>query len=423
MPNKRFLTFLMMSMLSFSLLLVGCAGPQQSVPVAQEGVVPTAVVESDPTPADSETVPEPESVPETVVEEAEVTVEEVTTAVVIEELPPFTTLQFIPGQCVIELTEPATAYRAANLEMVQGMVEAGVYGVATYTLLSNEAGDRFFGVPMPDGRLVYVQYTPTVIPLNECPGISRPFPDIADAPSINDANETESLALMGTVWEWVGTSSAVEGEALVVETPEKFTVEFKGDGTLALLADCNVGGGTYEVDGSSIAIELGALSMAYCGEDSLDTTFLAQLDTAVIFFFQDGDLFFDRPMDSGTMRFTPAASDETANLVGPVWRWQSITTPLVAVTVPTPEQYTLQFNEDGTVSIRADCNQVGGTYTAVDGSLSLELGFSTAVACSPDSLDTTFLDSLSRTALYFFQGGDLYLDLVADSGTMHFIKE
>ena len=118
----------------------------------------------------------------------------------------------------------------------------------------------------------------------------------------------------------------------------------------------------------------------------------------------------------------PEAVSDEPTLVGTVWVWQSITTPVVTVNVPNPEAYTLAFNEDGTVSLQADCKQVGGTFAQGNGAINIALDFNTAVVCSSDSLDTTFLDSLSRAALYFFQDGDLYLDLPADSGTMHFTE-
>ena len=41
-------------------------------------------------------------------------------------------------------------------------------------------------------------------------------------------------------------------------------------------------------------------------------------------------------------------------------------------------------------------------------------------ACPEDSLDQQYLASLSNAAVYFFQDGDLFLDLFADGGTMRF---
>ncbi len=421
--NKRLLIFFLAAL---TLLLVACGAPPIPERATEGAVMDTAVVEpreAEPTP-EAELEVEPEEEPtaeadEVVEEEAEVTVEEATTAT-IDEPPSFTTVNFDPGQCLIELTEPATTYRAANLDMVQGTLEAGTYGTISFVQLENEANDQFFGVPLSDSRLVYVPFTPNVLPVADCPGVTTASPEQSSSASDPEAAPVEPT-LVGTVWQWMGTSSAMDGDDLVVEASEKFTVVFNEDGSLNVQADCNVGGGSYEIDGSGIVIELGAFTRAYCGDDSLDGLFLEQLDTAVIFFFQDGDLFFDRPMDSGTMRFTPApVADDSDMLLDTVWAWQSITTPVVTVNVPNPEAYTLAFNEDGTVNLQADCKEVGGTFTQENGAINIELGFNTAVVCSPNSLDTTFLDSLSRAALYFFQGGDLYLDLPADSGTMHF---
>jgi heat shock protein HslJ len=82
--------------------------------------------------------------------------------------------------------------------------------------------------------------------------------------------------------------------------------------------------------------------------------------------------------------------------------------------------YTVQFNPDGQVAIQADCNQVSGSYTAEGSALSITLGPSTLAACGPQSLGDQFLAQLGGAAIYFFQEGSLFVDLLADSGTMQF---
>jgi heat shock protein HslJ len=102
------------------------------------------------------------------------------------------------------------------------------------------------------------------------------------------------------------------------------------------------------------------------------------------------------------------------------WQWVSTTTPVEETLVENPANYTITFNANGSASIRADCNNVAASYTAEDGSMSITLGPSTLAACADDSLDQRFLGGLEAAALYFFQGGDLYMDLMADGGTMRF---
>jgi heat shock protein HslJ len=113
------------------------------------------------------------------------------------------------------------------------------------------------------------------------------------------------------------------------------------------------------------------------------------------------------------------------SLTGTIWNWVAMTTPIgETVSPPDPSRYTILFNEleggQGSAEILADCNNVGATYTTQDSAIDITLGPSTLVACGEESLDRQFLSSLEAAAIYFFQDGDLYLDLMVDSGTMRF---
>jgi heat shock protein HslJ len=109
-----------------------------------------------------------------------------------------------------------------------------------------------------------------------------------------------------------------------------------------------------------------------------------------------------------------------ANLVGTNWLWTSLTNPAGLTTVNDPSRYTILFNADGTANIKADCNNVGASYTLEDSNISISLGPSTLAACPEDSLDQQFLADLENARIYFFEGDDLFMDLFADAGTMRF---
>ena len=116
-----------------------------------------------------------------------------------------------------------------------------------------------------------------------------------------------------------------------------------------------------------------------------------------------------------------AAQDSGNSLTGVTWQWVGTVTPVETFTPSNPAVYTVTFQEDGTLSFQADCNVGGGEYTSTDDSaISITLGFSTLAMCPPDSLDTVYKQQLSNAATYFFQDGDLYIDQVADGGTMQF---
>jgi heat shock protein HslJ len=115
------------------------------------------------------------------------------------------------------------------------------------------------------------------------------------------------------------------------------------------------------------------------------------------------------------------ASTGDDQLVGPVWEWQkTLMNDDSTFTPDNSANYTAQFMADGQVAIKADCNQVSGSYTTDGSSISMEMAPSIMAMCPPESLSDQFLAGLSGAAIYFFQEGNLYIDLKFDSGTMRF---
>jgi heat shock protein HslJ len=110
-----------------------------------------------------------------------------------------------------------------------------------------------------------------------------------------------------------------------------------------------------------------------------------------------------------------------SDLVGILWMWQEFLENNDTRTAPVnPADYTLEFQPDGIVNIKADCNVVGGTYT-VDGSqINIETMMTTLAACPRDSLEDEYLRLLNDAVIYFREGDFLYLDIMMDVGTMRF---
>ena len=116
-------------------------------------------------------------------------------------------------------------------------------------------------------------------------------------------------------------------------------------------------------------------------------------------------------------------SEGSESIVGTTWKWQAFqdSADVNNITVSDPENYTLTLNEDGTASIKADCNQVSWTYELDGSSLTFNtLGPSTLAMCPEGSLDTQYLERLGNTATYVLSGGQLFLNLKFDSGNMVF---
>lgn len=123
----------------------------------------------------------------------------------------------------------------------------------------------------------------------------------------------------------------------------------------------------------------------------------------------------------GSLRFETGASG--GDLLGQ-WQWlRSTYSDDTEIIVDDPSRYTVEFMVDGTLAVRADCNQLSSTYTQDGNSLTIDaFGPTTLALCPPDSLDQRFLRDLSDVAEYTMNEGNLVLNLRADAGNMVFGK-
>ena len=128
----------------------------------------------------------------------------------------------------------------------------------------------------------------------------------------------------------------------------------------------------------------------------------------------------DVATEAATAAPAPPPTAELTQLRANPWQWVSFTSPEDQFDVDAPLSYRVQFNADATVNVVADCNNAVGSYQGEGGKLEIQMGPMTAAACLPDSRSDQFVRLLSGAALYFFQDGNLHIDLVADSGTMVF---
>lgn len=127
----------------------------------------------------------------------------------------------------------------------------------------------------------------------------------------------------------------------------------------------------------------------------------------------------------GTLLFAPqAAVAETTPielLTATTWQWLRLTDPQQQIEVASPENYTLTFLADGMIQMQADCNSATASYIATEaGALTITPGITTLVACPPESRSEEFMQKLGFAAIYFFQDGNLFIDLMADGGTLEF---
>ena len=141
------------------------------------------------------------------------------------------------------------------------------------------------------------------------------YPAEADEPGTGAGNDQAgdgSLALPASIldhtWEWLGMQTPKD--EITVTDPTSYSVTFAADGAVALQVDCNRGVTSYVLgEDNRISFEAIATTMMMCPEGSLDQVFTTQLERVGSFFEFEGDLLLEQPMDSGTLRFRPAATD------------------------------------------------------------------------------------------------------------------
>ena len=110
------------------------------------------------------------------------------------------------------------------------------------------------------------------------------------------------------------------------------------------------------------------------------------------------------------------------DLVGVTWQWVGLreTMPAAQSLIADAENYTLTFNEDGTVSIKADCNVAMGSYQLSGDELTISMGPTTLAECGPESSYSQFLTLLEQAAGVGMGYGNLVITLADEAGEMFF---
>ena len=216
--------------------------------------------------------------------------------------------------------------------------------------------------------------------------------------------EAPPAEMVGMTWYWTRYADMAGVNDIPVTGPN-YTLTLLADGSFQLLVDCNRASGTYTVSGSQITIQVGPITRAFCGEDSLHDQFLRMLGDVVTFVMDGDQLVLNLKMDAGNMIFDLEAP---STLAGTSWQW---TKTGDGSDVADPGSYTLTFNADGTVAIKADCNRAFGGYTVSGDTLTFGALGMTRAMCRPGSLDGQFVRELGSASAYALVDGALVLTI------------
>ncbi|MBP6469221.1 MAG: META domain-containing protein [Chloroflexi bacterium] len=255
----------------------------------------------------------------------------------------------------------------------------------------------------------------------------RPIPTADPSPTAFQ-NIITAEQITDIAWQWTEVSQNALLAPILVPEPGKYTVIFTANGLVSVQADCNSAGGTYILENNLLTINLGAQTLSFCGEQSLDQQFLSLLGKSREVSLDDGRLLLALGEEAGEMGFRSggaaaavAASAESTPLVGKTWQWVRFINPATGPeAIAEPNLYTLQLRADGRVSIQADCSTGSGVYLLDGGGITITIEEVSQTDCAANSRADDFLRYLEAAAIWFMDETDLLFDLPMDTGTMRF---
>jgi heat shock protein HslJ len=210
----------------------------------------------------------------------------------------------------------------------------------------------------------------------------------------------------GTTWILDASSAAALGED---PGDARATIRFE-DGEVGGQAFCNHFGGTYEIAGDSMTIEVGAMTEMACEEPlmTLELAFVAALgqvtsvtagDDRLTLIGGDVELAFD--------------AEQPVELIGMEWRLDGLASGDAVHSTIAGTEATLTLSEDGAASGNASCNSFSGGYELDGTSLSFGALATTRMACSdPPGVmeqEAEFLGALEATRSFGIEGASLFL--------------
>ncbi len=141
----------------------------------------------------------------------------------------------------------------------------------------------------------------------------------------------------------------------------------------------------------------------------------------VINFTVDGDSLSAIQYDKDKWGSIDLRLERNPEVTGIVWRLVQIQYANNTALVPEdPSKYTLILSQDGTVTVRADCNRGMGTYLMAGPWLVMRKLAYTHQICLDNSLFDPYTKALEAVSSCMFREGNFYIMLQTDSGVMKF---
>jgi heat shock protein HslJ len=123
-------------------------------------------------------------------------------------------------------------------------------------------------------------------------------------PSIREqkSSDAEVSEIVGVVWR-LREIQRTNGQTVVTDEPDKYTLELLPNGQVRIRADCNRGFGSYTMKGSEISFHKTAYTRAACPPDSLFDVYTRNLEEANSYVVEGDTLHITYGIDGGIMKF------------------------------------------------------------------------------------------------------------------------
>ncbi|MDD5710896.1 MAG: META domain-containing protein [Candidatus Colwellbacteria bacterium] len=127
---------------------------------------------------------------------------------------------------------------------------------------------------------------------------------------------------------------------------------------------------------------------------------------------------YPRQCRAGDRTFTEIIQAESPSLTSKMWMWMGTQTDTGKMIKPAQSgAFTVSFSDDGRVSLKTDCNSMGGGYKVEGDKIIFSEVVSTMIYCE-DSQESEFSVFLHETPSYrLIEAGELIFEM--ESGTMY----
>jgi len=144
---------------------------------------------------------------------------------------------------------------------------------------------------------------PLVLGLSACAGDPQapvqPSP-VAAAPERDGGAGSQSTASLRGAWQLVSLEKTAQ-QAVTPPVGRRFSADFRADGRVQMVADCNYCSSSYSAGAESLEVGFGACTRAYCMTAPLDTDFVGLVVGAKRWSVAGEELVLTS--ESGSLRF------------------------------------------------------------------------------------------------------------------------